>query len=40
MDIVEGVERYLKGETEQTMRQSSIVRLGQNIHAIFKRSKS
>jgi hypothetical protein len=40
MDIVEGVERYLKGETDETMRQPAIVRLGQNIHAMFKRDKS
>jgi hypothetical protein len=40
MDIVEGVERYLKGETEETMRQPALVRLGQNIHSLFKRDKS
>ncbi len=40
MDIVEGVERYLKGETVETIRQPAIVRLGQNIHAMFKRDKS
>ena len=40
MDIVEGAERYLKGETDETMRQPAIVRLGQNIHALFKRDKS
>ena len=40
MDIVDGVERYLKGETDETMRQPAIVRLGQNIQAMFKRDKS
>jgi hypothetical protein len=40
MDIVAGVERYLKGETVETIRQPGIVRFGQNIHALFKRSKS
>lgn len=40
MDIVEGVERYLKSETDETMRQPRIVRLGQNIQALFKRDKS
>ena len=40
MDIVEGVEKYLKGESDETMRQPAIVRLGQNIHAMFKRDKS
>jgi len=40
MEIVEGAERYLKGETDETIRQPAIVRLGQNIHALFKRDKS
>ncbi len=39
-EIVEGVERYLKGETDETIRQPAIARLGQNIHAMFKRDKS
>ena len=39
-DMVEAVERYLKGETDETMRQPAIVRLGQNIHSMFKRDKS
>jgi len=38
--IAKGVERYLNGETDETMRASGIVRLGQNIHSIFKRPKS
>jgi HAD domain in Swiss Army Knife RNA repair proteins len=38
--IVKGVERYLNGQTDETMRANAIVRLGQNIHSLFKRSKS
>jgi hypothetical protein len=37
---VEGVEKYLAGKTDDTMRQSAVVRLGQNIHSLFKRDKS
>jgi HAD domain in Swiss Army Knife RNA repair proteins len=37
---VEGVEKYLSGKTDRTMRASGIVRLGQNIHSLFKRDKS
>jgi hypothetical protein len=40
MDIVNGVERYLNGKTDKTMRANAIVRLGQNIHALFKQDKS
>lgn len=39
-EIVKGVERYLNGDTDETMRASPIVRLGQNIHSLFKRDKS
>ena len=38
--IVKGVERYLNGKSDQTMRASGLVRLGQNIHSLFKRDKS
>jgi hypothetical protein len=38
--IVKGVERYLNGTTDETMRINAILRLGQNIHSLFKRSKS
>ena len=38
--ITKGVEKYLNGKTEETMRASAIVRLGQNIHSLFKRDKS
>jgi hypothetical protein len=39
-DIVKGVEKYMSGKTDRTMRASGIVRLGQNIHSLFKRDKS
>jgi hypothetical protein len=39
-DIVKGVERYLNGESDETMRASLLVRAGQNIHSLFKRDKS
>jgi hypothetical protein len=39
-EIAKGVEKYLKGETDETMRANPIVRLGQNIHSLFKRDKS
>jgi hypothetical protein len=38
--IVKGVEKYLNGETDETMRLNAVARLGQNIHSLFKRSKS
>jgi hypothetical protein len=40
VEIVKGVEKYLSGKTDRTMRASGIVRLGQNIHSLFKRDKS
>ena len=40
MSIVNGVERYLNGQTDRTMRASGIKRLGQNIRSLFKRDKS
>src|SRR3954453_15798640 len=40
MEIVRAAEKYLNGETDQDMRASAVVRLGQNIHALFKRNKS
>ena len=39
-EIVRAAEKYLNGDTEQDMRASAVVRLGQNIHALFKRNKS
>ena len=39
-EIVNGVERYLQGSTNETMRASLLVRAGQNIHSLFKRDKS
>jgi HAD domain in Swiss Army Knife RNA repair proteins len=40
MEIVKAAEKYLNGKTDQDMRASAIVRLGQNIHSLFKREKS
>jgi hypothetical protein len=40
MEIVRGVERNLSGQTSETMRANAVVRLGQNIHSLFKRDKS
>jgi len=40
MDLVKAAEKYLNGETGRTMRTSAVVRLGQNIHSLFKRNKS
>jgi hypothetical protein len=38
--IAKGVEDYLNGKTEQTMRANVVIRIGQNIHSLFKRDKS
>ena len=38
--IVKSVEKYLSGKTNETMRANAVVRLGQNMHALFKRDKS
>ena len=40
MDIVRGAAAYLNGKTDETMRANAVVRLGQNIHSLFKRDKS
>jgi hypothetical protein len=40
MEIVRGAASYLNDETDETMRASAVVRLGQNIHSLFKRNKS
>jgi hypothetical protein len=39
-DIVDGLEKFLNGETDETMKAPAIVRLGQNIYSLFKREKS
>jgi hypothetical protein len=39
-EIVKGVDRYLSGASDKTMRASLLVRTGQNIHSLFKRDKS
>ena len=38
--IARGVEKFLNGKTDETMRASTVVRLGQNLHSLFKRDKS
>jgi hypothetical protein len=38
--IAKGVERYLNGTSDKTMRLSGVMRLGQNIHSLLKRDKS
>ena len=39
-EIAKGVARYLAGQTDEVMRANALVRIGQNIHALFKRDKS
>jgi hypothetical protein len=39
-DIVRGVERYLDGKSDETMRANLLVRVGQNVHSLFNRDKS
>ncbi len=39
-EIMRGVARYLDGKTDETMRANIAVRVGQNIHSLFKRDKS
>ena len=39
-EIAKGVERYLNRQTDETMRAGALVRIGQNIHSLFKRNKS
>jgi hypothetical protein len=39
-DIAKGIEEFLAGRSDKDMRASAITRLGQNIHALFKREKS
>ena len=36
IEIVEGVEKYLSGKTDDTMRQPAIVRLGQNYPLVLQ----
>ena len=39
-EIVKGVDRYLRGASNNTIRANLLVRAGQNIHSLFKRDKS
>jgi hypothetical protein len=38
--LSKGVERYLEGDTDETLRANFVVRLEQNIQSLFKRDKS
>jgi hypothetical protein len=38
--VCRGVERYLAGRTDETMRAGVVKRLGENIEGLFKRNKS
>ena len=38
-EIVRGVEQYLSGKTNETMRRNVVERLVQNVEGIFKRNK-
>jgi hypothetical protein len=39
-EIAVGVEKYLNGKSDETIRCNAIVRLGQNVRSLFKRDKS
>lgn len=39
-EVAKGVEKYLNGKTEETIRANVVTRIGQNIHLLFKRDKS
>jgi hypothetical protein len=39
-EIAHGIEEFLAGRSDKDMRRSFIVRLSQNIHALFGRDKS
>jgi hypothetical protein len=39
-EIVKGVERYLNGDTDETIRNNAVARIGQNIRGLFERNKS
>jgi hypothetical protein len=38
--ITKGVERYLNGETNKTIRDNAVTRIGQNLLGLFERNKS
>jgi hypothetical protein len=39
-EIVRGLEQYLQGKTDETMRANAMTRLEQNIQSLFKRNKN
>jgi hypothetical protein len=38
--VVEAAARYLNRETDELLLRPAVIRLGQNIHAMFARDKS
>jgi hypothetical protein len=40
MEIVEAAARYLNGETDELVLRPAIIRMGQNVYALFNRDKS
>jgi hypothetical protein len=40
VEIARGIQRYLSGETDQTMCANALLRLAQNVQAYFERDKS
>ncbi len=39
-EMVHGIEEFLAGRSDKDMRASAVVRMGQNIRALFGRNKS
>jgi HAD domain in Swiss Army Knife RNA repair proteins len=39
-EISKGVEKHLNGDTDETIRDNAVIRMGQNIRSLFKRNKS
>jgi hypothetical protein len=39
-EVAKAVERYLKGQTEETLRTNAIKRLGENVLGLLHRDKS
>jgi hypothetical protein len=40
LDVVNAAARYLNGESNELLLRPAIVRMGQNVHALFNRDKS
>lgn len=39
-EIIKGVERYLRGKSDETIRNNLVERVGQNLFSVFQRDKS